>query len=84
MAKFLFAMTFIVPVLLFSLTLAIIVSIAWGLVILTGLSYLMARAQAKSPWNIVGEHVLIAVAVIVITHWVGDWVSTLAQSMDSL
>jgi len=79
LAKFLFAMTFVVPVLLLSLTAAIIVSVAWGLLILTGLSYLMARAQAESPWKIVGEHVLIAVAVIVITHWVGDWVSTLAQ-----
>ncbi len=79
LAKFLFAMTFVLPVLLLPLSLAIIISVAWGLLILTALSYLMASAQARSPWKIVAEHVLIAVAVIIITHWVGDWVSALAQ-----
>ncbi len=79
LTKFVFAMTFVVPVLLFSLSLAIIVSIAWGLLILVGLSYLMARAQAVPPWKIVGEHLVIAVVVIVITHWVGDWVAELVQ-----
>jgi len=43
------------------------------------LSYAMAKSQGKAPWKIAGEHVLIAVAVIAITHWVGDRVSTLGQ-----
>jgi len=75
--KFLFALTFIVPVLLLPLSLAIIVSLIWGLIILTVLSYVMAKSQGEAPWKIVGEHVLIAVVVIAITHWVGDCVSTL-------
>jgi len=33
--------------------------------------------QIKRPWKVVGEHVLIAVVVIVITHLVGDWVAAL-------
>jgi VIT1/CCC1 family predicted Fe2+/Mn2+ transporter len=77
LTKFLFALTFIVPVLLLPLSLAIIVSLIWGLVILTVLSYVMAKSQGEAPWKIVGEHVLIAVVVIAITHWVGDCVSTL-------
>jgi VIT1/CCC1 family predicted Fe2+/Mn2+ transporter len=36
----------------------------------------MAKAQGERPWKIVSEHVFIAIAVIAITHWVGDWVST--------
>ena len=79
LAKFLFAMTFVVPVILFSLSLAIIVSIVWGLIILTVLSYVIAKAQGEPPWKIVGEHVLIAIVVIIITHWVGDWVGKLGQ-----
>ena len=77
MAKFVFSLTFVVPVLLFPLFTAIIVCLVWGLSILTVLSYLMARAKGERAWKIVGEHVLIAIIVIAITHWVGDWVATL-------
>lgn len=77
-AKFFFALTFIVPVILLPLSTAIYVSLLWGLSILAILSFLMARAKRERPWKIVGEHLLIAIIVIVITHWVGDWVATLA------
>jgi VIT1/CCC1 family predicted Fe2+/Mn2+ transporter len=77
LTKFLFAMTFLVPVLLISLSVAIIVNLIWGLSILTVLSYIIARSQGKPPWKIVGEHLMIAIVVIAITHWVGDWIGTL-------
>ncbi len=76
LAKFLFALTFAVPVIVLSLSSAIIVSLLWGLAILTILSYSMAKSQGKPPLKIVAEHALIALAVIAITHLVGDWVST--------
>ena len=76
LTKFIFALTFIVPILLLPLSVAIIANLIWGLVILTVLSYAMAIFQREAPWKIVGEHVLIAIAVITITHWIGDWVST--------
>jgi VIT1/CCC1 family predicted Fe2+/Mn2+ transporter len=75
LAKFLFAMTFAVPVIVLPLSSAIIVSLLWGLAILTVLSYAMAKSQGKAPGKIVAEHLLIALAVIVITHLVGDWVA---------
>jgi len=77
MAKFIFALTFTIPVIFLPLLMAIIVSLVWGLSILTVLSYFMAKAQGERPWKIIGEHVLIAIVVIAITHWVGDWVATL-------
>ncbi len=77
MAKFVFALTFVVPLLLLPLFTAIIVSLVWGLSILTILSYFMARAKGEPAWKIVSEHLLIAIVVITITHWVGDWVATL-------
>jgi len=79
LAKSLFALTFLIPVIFLPLTTAIIVSVAWGLSVLTTLSYFMARSQGKQPWKIIGEHVLIAIVVIAITQYVGSWVSTLAS-----
>ena len=77
MKKFLFAISFMVPVLFFSLSNAIIVSLIWGMSILFALSYIIARSQGETPFKIIGEHLMIALVVIAITHWVGDWLSTL-------
>ncbi len=76
-AKFLFAMTFVIPILIFSLSTAIIVSLIWGLSILTILSYAIARSQGEPAWRVIGEHLLIAVVVVAATHWLGEWIGTL-------
>jgi VIT1/CCC1 family predicted Fe2+/Mn2+ transporter len=77
MAKFLFAMSFIAPVLFLCLSDAIIVSLIWGMSILVLLSYGIAKSQGKSSWKIISEHLIIALIVIAITHWVGDRLSSL-------
>jgi len=77
MTKFFFALTFIVPVIFLSLFTAIVVSLIWGFSILVLFSYLMAKAQKKEPWKIIGEHIFIAIIVISITHFVGHWIATL-------
>jgi VIT1/CCC1 family predicted Fe2+/Mn2+ transporter len=74
-SKFVFAMTFLVPVLLLELSTAILVSVVWGLSMLAFLSFIMARAQGTKSWVVVSEHLLIALVVIVVTHTVGDWIS---------
>lgn len=79
LAKFLFAMTFLVPVLLFSLFTAVLISICWGMSILTILSYIIAKAQNEPPWKIIGEHLVIGTLVILLTHWTGDWIRTLCM-----
>ena len=77
LAKFLFAMTFVLPVILFTLTTALVISLIWGLSILSVFSYIIAKSQNEPPWKIVGEHLIIAIVVIGITHWVGDWIGKL-------
>ena len=72
-AKFVIAGTFVVPVLARPLDQAIVISVIWGLLLLTGLSFFVARVQAISPWKVIGEHVFIALCVVAITHAVGDW-----------
>ena len=77
LAKFLFALTFMVPVLLFELSMAIIVSTVWGFIMLALLSYTIAKEDKETAWKVVVEHVVIALLVVVVTHSIGDWVSEL-------
>ncbi|MCK5655338.1 MAG: hypothetical protein KAI03_03485, partial [Candidatus Aureabacteria bacterium] len=72
---FVFALTFIVPLLLCTLQTAILVSIAWGLSMLGIFSYFMARKQNTNPWKAVAEHLIIALVVICLTHYAGDWIA---------
>jgi VIT1/CCC1 family predicted Fe2+/Mn2+ transporter len=78
-AKFVIAGTFVVPVLVRPLDQAVVISIIWGLLLLTVLSFFVARAQAIPPWKVIGEHVFIALCVVAITHAVGDWLQGLTE-----
>jgi len=73
--KFVFALTFLFPVLLLELSTAIVVSIVWGLLVLSILNFSLAREQKANPWRMTAEHLLIALVVIAITHYVGDFVA---------
>ncbi|HID26861.1 MAG TPA: hypothetical protein EYP22_03330 [Methanosarcinales archaeon] len=75
-SKFVFALIFIVPLLLFQLSTAIIVSVVWGLSLLGIFSFYIAKEQRKGPWKVVVEHLIIALVVIAITHYVGDWIGS--------
>ena len=76
-AKFFFAMTFAVPVLLFSLTTAVVVSVIWGLSLIAVFSIYMARQEKISAWKAVLEHAGIAVIVVIATHYLGHFIKTL-------
>lgn len=79
LAKLCIALTFAVPVFLVPLQTAIVISVLWGLLLLALLSYRLARAQQIAPWKVIGEHVLIALCVVTISHYVGDWVKELKE-----
>lgn len=76
LSKFGFALTFIIPILLFPLFTAIIVSVIWGFSLITIFSLYLAKQQNLKPYRVVLEHLIIAIIVVVITHYVGDWVAT--------
>jgi VIT1/CCC1 family predicted Fe2+/Mn2+ transporter len=76
-AKFLFALTFVIPILLFELSTAIVISVIWGLFMLGVLSLTISKEKKENPWESVSEHLIIALVVIVITHYVGDLISSL-------
>ncbi|KPV41538.1 hypothetical protein AN478_02955 [Thiohalorhabdus denitrificans] len=72
--KLVIAVTFLVPVLFLTLPGAIVVSVVWGLGLLAALSYWIARSRHVAPSRVVLEHLVLAGAVVVITHFLGDWV----------
>ncbi|MFO0707810.1 MAG: hypothetical protein U0412_13245 [Nitrospira sp.] len=80
LAKFVIALTFVVPVLVAPLDTAVVVSILWGLVLLAVLSFFVARTQGIAPWKVIGEHLMITLCVVALAHAVGDWVRGLVQT----
>lgn len=74
-AKFLFAITFVIPVIMLPLTHAILASVIWGVLLLGIFSYYLAKSQNVNPWWVVGEHLFTAIVVVLITHIIGDLIS---------
>lgn len=70
-SKFIFALTFLIPVLALELSTAIIVSIIWGLALISLLSLTIARKEKKKPAKVIAEHVLITVIVIISAYYAG-------------
>ena len=74
--KFIIASSFIVPVLLCNeLRTAVIISVVWGLFLLSFLSFSLAKEQKAKSWRVVLEHLIIAIVVITIAHYVGYWIA---------
>ena len=70
-----FNKTFLVPILIFDIDIAIMMSVVWGLALLTILSYYIAKKQKEPAWKVILEHIIITLIVITITHYLGDWIS---------
>jgi VIT1/CCC1 family predicted Fe2+/Mn2+ transporter len=73
-SKFLVASTFIVPILLFDLSTAVVLSLLWGFFVLGVLSVFLAREQEKDAWKVVAEHLFVLAVVVVVTDLVGSWI----------
>jgi hypothetical protein len=77
LAKFLIALTFVVPVLLFELSTAIIVSIAWGFTLIIVSTYFNAKKQKSGVVGPIIEHVIVTCLVLLATNFVGQTISEL-------
>ncbi len=74
-SKLLFSLTFVLPILLCDLEVAIKVSIVWGLSCLAVLSYYIARFQKTKPLRVIAEHLFIAILVIFATSYIGNLIA---------
>ncbi len=70
-AKFFFALTILVPILLFDLASAVWVSTAWGILVLAVLSINIAKSQKRGAVSVVFEHIFITGIVIALTDLIG-------------
>jgi len=75
LCKFVFSAIFIIPVMVLELKAAIIISVIIGLYLLFLISLNLARKQNIKPWKVIVEHLTIAIVVIILTHYIGYWLS---------
>ena len=75
-AKALVSLSFIPAVLLLPLDQAIMVSILWGLLLVSVLSFWVAVLNHASPIRAIGEHVFITLTVVLATRQLGLWVGS--------
>jgi vacuolar iron transporter family protein len=71
-ARFTVTLTFMFLVIFFPVNIAVPVSIAWGLLLLSLLSYSIAKREKKNPVFVILEHIGIAVVVILISNFAGE------------
>ena len=76
MTKFLFALTFVIPIWFLALDIAVLVDIIWGLLIMTVFNIFLARSQEERVLRVVLEHLTIAIVVVLITYITGSFLST--------
>ena len=77
LSKFICAISFIIPVLLFSSSVAVLISIIWGFLLLSFFSYYIARENGENPWRAIAEHLSVATVVVIITHYAGVLINLL-------
>jgi len=75
LSKFIFSSMFIIPVLIFDLTIAIIISVIIGLYLIFLISLIIARDRNDNPVKVISEHIAITLFVIFITNYVGILIS---------
>jgi VIT1/CCC1 family predicted Fe2+/Mn2+ transporter len=73
-AKFIFAIVFIIPFIFFDISTAVLVSIVYGIVVIAFYSYHLAKKEKIHPLKVVGEHLLILIGVVIATYLVGKLV----------
>ena len=71
LSRLLISFSFIVIVLIFPTSQAMIVGIVWAFLLLALISYLITRRNGQNSVLEIIKHVLIAVVVIALSRWVG-------------
>ena len=77
LSKFLLALTFLIPVLIFDTKTARIIDIVWGFVVITLISFLSSilnRVEKKELISAVLEHVLLFIFTITLSYLIGTFI----------
>ncbi len=74
-SKFVVALTFIIPIVIFNLFWGVIVCVGWGLLLLAVFNAYLARQTKKKAWKMIAEHLLIAIVIIIATYFIGRFIA---------
>jgi VIT1/CCC1 family predicted Fe2+/Mn2+ transporter len=72
--------TFIILIIVLPIRLAAVCSVIWGLLILTVMTYTIAKQQKINPFSAIFFHLTIAVIVVVASNFIGAFVITRFQT----
>ena len=73
-ARFSLSLSFALILVLLPRTTTVRFSLIWGFVLLSGLSYLVARTRSISAFSEIWKHGAVAVGVILISKAIGTWI----------
>jgi len=76
LSRLLVSLTFILLVVSLPIKSAVVCSIIWGLLLLTMMSYAIAKDKKINPYLTILEHLAIAVAVIIVSDFAGRFLIT--------
>jgi len=76
LSRFITSLGFMAIILLFPLEIAVLLSVGYGLLVLSLVSYFIARRRKVSPWSAIAEHLVIAAAVIGLSKLAGKTIVT--------
>lgn len=74
-AKMLLGLSFIIPILFFSLNIGVLIDIIWGILSLLLLSYFIAKQNKEKSVRVIIEHLSIAAIVISFSFFIGKGVN---------
>lgn len=77
-SKFLFALTFLIPILLFKIDVAIVISIVWGMFLIGYLSYVVSKGNDDKKgefFAVITEHFALFTIVILSSYFVGKLIN---------
>jgi VIT1/CCC1 family predicted Fe2+/Mn2+ transporter len=70
--KLIIALTFLIPLIFLSSTVALIVSIVWAILLLTIVNYIISSKEKR--WQTIFEHLLISLVVIIFGFIIGQYI----------
>lgn len=74
-SKLILSSSFLIPVLLFKLDLAVIISAMWGVLVITLVGIKIAEIQKIKAWKVIAEHLSITIFVVIATNIIGQYIN---------
>ena len=75
-SKLLIGLSFVIPFILLPINSAVVISVIYSALVLTLLSLRISKRTGQNRYEVIAEHLLIGLAVVVITFFLGKWVET--------